>query len=178
MENKIFICLSNKKVKIIDYDFKRIIFDFSEITENNIFNTDYYYKCIQLSSGLYAISDNNISIWSKKNNFYIKIKNINVNSSIYDLQLIDKDNFMCTSSSNKNLIIYDIKTYLTLKIIKNIDFRGENNTLLKVNNNFILINCYKGIGIFDIKCYQIIHYTQEYFTQLNIKITFDSCNKI
>ena len=70
--------------------------------------------------------------------------------------LIDKDNIMCTSSSNQSLIIYDTYTYLTLKTIKNIDCRDENNTLLKVDDNFILINCFKGIGIFDIKSYEII----------------------
>ena len=32
-----------------------------------------------------------------------------------------------------------------------LDCINENNTLLKANNNFILINCYNGIGIFDIK---------------------------
>jgi len=106
---------------------------------NNNNNPKNYYKCIQLSSGLYATSDNNITIWTIQGNTYIKIKIINVNSAIYDMLLIDKNFFMCTSSSNQNLIIYDINRYFTLKIIKNIDCRGENNTLLKVTNNFILI---------------------------------------
>ena len=182
MENKIFICLSNKKVKIISYDFIKKILNFSEIIDNNIFNNNYnlnyYYKCIQLSTGLYATSDNNITIWSIKENIYIKIKIINVNSDIYDMLLIDKDNFMCTSFNNQNLIIYNINNYSTLKIIKNIDCRGENNTLLKVDDNFILINCIKGIGIFYIKSKEIVQYTQEYYSPLKTIITLDSYNKI
>ena len=110
MENKIFICLSDKKVKIISYDFTKNILNFSEIIDNNIFNKkyspNYYYKCVQLSAELYATSDNNITIWSSKENIYTKIKIINVNSAIYDMLLIDKDNFLCTSSFNQDLIIY------------------------------------------------------------------------
>jgi hypothetical protein len=49
-------------------------------------------------------------------NIYIKIKNKYANSAIYDINL----------STNQILIIYDIKTNLTLKIIKNIEFKGEN----------------------------------------------------
>ena len=56
LENKIFIYLSDKKVKIISYDFTKNILNFSEIIDNNIFNKkyspNYYYKCIQLSAGL------------------------------------------------------------------------------------------------------------------------------
>ena len=92
--------------------------------------------------------------------------------------LIDKDNFMCTSSYNQNLIIYNIKYYSTLKVIKNIDCRGENNSLLKVNDNFILINCIKGIAIFYIKGKEIVQYTQEYYSPLKTIITLDSYNKI
>jgi len=185
LENKIFICLSNNKVKIIDYDLKRNMFNLSEIIDNNNafnnnnnHNSNYYYKCIQLSSGLYATSNNNIIIWTFKGNIYSKFKFINVNCAIYDMLLIDKDNFMCASSSNQNLIIYEIKTYLILKVIKNIDCRQEDKTLLKVNSNFILINCYNGIGIFDIKSYEIVQYTQEYYSQLKPIITLYSSNKI
>jgi len=184
LENKIFICLSNKKVKIIDYDFDKKVIKYNEIKDNNIFNNNYnpnyYYKCIQLSAGLYATSDNNITIWSWsiKDNIYIKIKNINGNSAIYDMILLDKDNFMCTSSFNQNLNIYNIQNFSTLKVIQNIDCRSENNSLLKVDENFILINCFKGIAIFDIKCKEIIQYTQEYYSELKTIITLDSFNKI
>ena len=184
LENKIFICLSNQKqVEIIDYDLNKYIINFSYIIDNKNFNNNNnnnpnnYYKCIQLSSCLYATSDNNITIWAIQGNTYTKIKIINVNCAIYDMLLIDKDNFMFTSSSNQNLIIYNIKSSLILKKIR-IDCINENNTLLKANNNFILINCYNGIGIFDIKCFEIVQYTQEYYFQLKPIITLCSCNKI
>jgi hypothetical protein len=67
-------------------------------------------------------------------NIYIKIKNKYANSAIYDINL----------STNQILIIYDIKTNLTLKIIKNIEFKGEN------------------------KNYELIQYTKEYYTPLDI----------
>ncbi len=179
LENKILICLSNKKeIKIIDYDFEKNYFNSSEIKSNDIFhNFNCYFKCIHLSSGLFAASNNNITIWSIKENIWSQIKNINVNSNIYDMILIDKETFMC-SSSNQNLIIYDIKNYSSLKIIKNIDIRKENNTLLKVNDKFILIKCFKGIGIFDIKTKEIIQYTEEYYSPSYTIIGLDSYNRI
>ena len=183
LENKILICLSNKKeIKIIDYDFEKNSFNSSEIKSNEKFNNIYfnfncYFKCIQLSSGLFAASNNNITIWSIKENIWSQIKNINVNSNIYDMILIDKETFMC-SSSNQNLIIYDIKNYSSLKIIKNIDIRKGNNTLLKVNDKFILIKCFKGIGIFDIKTKEIIQYTEEYYSPSYTIIGLDSYNRI
>ena len=157
LENKILICLSNKKeIKIIDYDFEKNSFNSSEIKSNEKFNNIYfnfncYFKCIQLSSGLFAASNNNITIWSIKENIWSQIKNINVNSNIYDMILIDKETFMC-SSSNQNLI--------------------------KVNDKFILIKCFKGIGIFDIKTKEIIQYTEEYFSPSYTIIGLDSCNRI
>ena len=181
LENKILICLSNKKeIKIIDYDFEKNSFISSEIKSNDIFNnfnSNYYFKCIQLSSGLFATSNNNITIWSIKEEIWSQIKNINVNSNIYDMILIDKDTFMC-SSSNQGLIIYDIKNYSSLKTIKNIDIRNENNSLLKVSDKFILIKCFKGIEIFDIKTKEIIQYTQEYYSPSNTIIGLDSYNRI
>ena len=180
LENKILISLLNKKeIKIIDYDFEKLSFNFSEIKCNNIFNNkyNYYFKCIQLSSGLFATSNDNITIWSNKENIWNQIKNINVNSDIYDMLLIDKDTFMC-SISNQNLIIYDISNYSPLKIIKNIDPSNEKNTLLKLNNNFILIISCKGIGIFDIKSKELIQYTEDYYSPLYSKIGLDSDNRI
>ena len=116
MENKTFICLSNKKVKIISYDFEKKAFNLSEIVDttfNNNFNynNNCNYKCIQLSPKLYAFLENNITIWSIKEKTYSKIQNINANCDIQDMLLLDKDNFICSSSSNLKLIIYYIKNF-------------------------------------------------------------------
>jgi len=188
LENKIFICLSNKNVKIICYDFEKMAFNLSEIINNlfnnfynNNYNNNYIYKCIQLSENLYATLDtldNNIAIWSFKEKIYSKIKDINANCYLQDILLINKDNFMCSSSSNQKLIIYDINKFSVLKVINNIDCRNENSTLLKMNDNLVLINCFKGIGIFDNKTKEIIKYTQEYYSPLNTIITLDNCNKV
>ena len=105
------------------------------------------------------------------------IKKLLTNVYIYDMILVDEDTFMF-SSANQKLIIYDIKSYSSLKSIKNIDFRKENNTLLKVDDKFILINCFNGIGIFDIKTKEIIQYTLEYYSALKPIILLDNYNKI
>ena len=179
LENKIFICLSNKTVKIISYDFEKKAFNISEIIDYTFNdNYDYFYKCIQLSEGLYATSDKFISIWSFKDNIYNKIKEIYANEEVRDILLIDKDSFMCSLSSSQKLIIFDIKQFSVLKEINNIDCRNENNTLLKMNDNLVLINCFKGIGIFDNRTKEIIIYTQEYYSPLNTIITLDNCNKV
>ena len=86
LENKIFICLSNKTVKIISYDFEKKAFNISEIIDYTFNdNYDYFYKCIQLSEGLYATSDKFISIWSFKDNIYNKIKEIYANEEVRDI---------------------------------------------------------------------------------------------
>ena len=185
LENKIFICLPNKKVKIISYDFEKMSFNLSEIidtTFNNYYvfnyNNNCNHKCIQLSAELYAILENNITIWSIKEKIYSKIQNINANCDIQDMLLLDKDYFMCSSSSNQKLIIYDIEKFSVLKVINNIDCRNENNILLKINDNLLLINCYKGIGIFDNKNKEIIQYTEEYYSPLNTIIILDKFNNV
>jgi len=59
LENKIFICLSNKTVKIISYDLDKKAFNLSELKDYTFadYYDNYFYKCIQLSEGLYATLD-------------------------------------------------------------------------------------------------------------------------
>ena len=47
-----------------------------------------------------------------------------------------------------------------------------------MNNNFILIICCKGIGIFDIKSKELIQYIEEYYSPLNTIIGLNSDNRI
>ena len=74
-----------------------------------------------------------------------------------------------------NNLLY--KKFSVLKVINNIDCRNGNNILLKINDSLVLINCCKGIGIFDNKNKEIIQYTEEYYSPLNTIIILDKYNK-
>ena len=185
IENKIFISSSNqKKIKIIDYDIEQNIFKLNskEITiNNNIFNNNnYFYKCIQLSKEFIATSDNqNITIWKDNTNNFIQIKNIILNTPTSDMILIDNENFISTHSKEKVLRIFEINNFKQIKIINKIDCINNTNCLFKINDKFIAINCFKGIGLLFIKTKEIIQYIQT-FSLLNQyqKICFDKKENI
>ena len=64
-----------------------------------------------------------------------------------------------------------------IKIIPDIDCLDSNHSLFKNKNEYILVNCYKGIGLFLIKTKELIQYF-ECFDSNNIKISCDDKNNI
>ena len=181
VENKIFISLLNqKRIKIIDYDIYKniLILNNKEISLNN--NNSYFYKCIQLSKELFATSDNqNIIIWKDNIFNFIQIKNFLLNSSTLDMMLIDNENFISSQPDQKALRIFEIKQYEQIKIINNIDCIRNSNSLIKINDKYIIINCFEGIGIFNIKTKEIIQYIQKFsLLSDNQKICYDNQENI
>ena len=173
IENKIFVSLlGQKKIKIIDYNLEQNILKLNNkqifINDNNIFfnnNSPHFYICIQLTKELIATSDDqNIIIWKDYINNFIQIKNILLNSLTKNMLLIDNEHFICSQSEQKTLRIFGIKNFNQVKIINKIDCSDISNSLIKINDKFIIINCFKGIGLFYIKTKEIIQYIQVFST--------------
>ena len=166
IENKVFICLLyDKKIKIIDYNLEQLTLNLNrrEIIYNSITNINHFYKCIQLTTKLIATSDDNyIIIWTENEINYIQKMKIMLNANIYDLLLIDKDNFISSQTDKKTLSIYNISDLKEVNKIKNIDCINSSNSLFKINNNYIIINCYNGIGLVYIQTKELVQYFQKY----------------
>ena len=167
MENKIFINIVLTSLYIMDY-----IIESGKIklNKNNIIPIDSDFdECIQLTKELIAILGyKKIEIWNifKKNQIIEKI-DININKSIrnFDILLMDNENIIITQPEVKTLRIYDIKSLKEIKKIKNIycisKYRG--GCLIKINQNYILINCKKGFGLFLIKTKELVQYIEDFY---------------
>ena len=126
-KNQIYICLLDMKiVKIIDYDLTKK--EFSN-NENVIKDTNdillHFNKCIMISNGFLATSDNkNIIIWSQPNdtsNNYNKIKKIHIYEKTSDLLLVNDEYFISSQPDINSITIIDIKSLYPEKYIPNID---------------------------------------------------------
>ena len=183
IENKIFICLLyDKKIKIIDYNLElgSININDKEIISNSISNINHFYKCIQLSKLLYATSDdNNIIIWSEdEEKFFIKSV-ISLNANSFDMLLIDENHFISTQPDKKNITISDLYYFDEILKIKNVDCSNSNNCLFKINNKYVVISCFNGIGLLYIPTKELVQYIQNYYSFPNTqKISCDNEGKI
>ena len=179
IENQIFACLLNSlKIKIINLNIEKgqLSLNDSEINYNNnynalminYYNSNHFYKCIQYSNKILIASDNiNIIIWEKNNNFnYIIKKTIPLNSITYDILKIDNYHFITAQSDAKTLTIFEINNFNEIKKIKNINCKKNSNCLIKANDNYIIINCDKGIGVFYIKTKEFIEYIEDLYPSI------------
>ena len=190
IENKILICLlRTKKVLIIDYNLDKKLFELSDESiykapDNNLIE-DHFYKCIQLSNKIIATSDKNyIYIWIKEESKYLQNKFIfRINNQIQtnltlDMLLIDNNYLISTQARLQTLSIIDIQNFQIIKKIKKIDCLDSNNCLFKLNNKYIIINCFKGFGIFFIQTKELIQYVQNFELYLQKKIRYDANDNI
>ena len=171
-DNKIFICLKNKKIIVIlKYDLTNVsITHYKEINRNNTNNIiqrnlfanntviRYYKKCIEFKKDelLTLDSTNIITKW----NNYNEIKEKNIEKNIFNFILINNKLFICAIPAEKILIIYDIDTMDEVKQINNIDCENLNDCLIKFRNKFILVNCRNGIGMIFINTLEMCQYIE------------------
>ena len=183
IEKKIFLSTLNiKKIKIIDYDLKNNIYKLNQnemSNPNNFQVNSFYHKCIQLSKELFATSDPNvITIWSYNKNNYSQKKTIDINGLSYSMLLIDNNYFIFALIDKKSLGIIDINNLKLDKIINIIDCKSDTDSLRKINNKYVLINGYNGIGIFSIESRELVQYTKEFHSSLEPIIAIDYKNNI
>jgi len=182
IENKILLCLLyNKNVKIIDYNIDEETFDINEneIIDNSITRINNFYKCIQINKNNFLTSDSDfIKLWSDRSDHFEKSKQIEISALTFDLLLVNDEYFISSQPKIKTLTLYKCKDNLEqVKIIPDIDCIDSSHSLFKIKNEYILINCYKGIGLFFIRTKELTQYF-ECFDSNNIKFSCDDKNNI
>ena len=180
IQDKICICMLNKKnVKIFDYDIEEEILELNkeEIKDNSVTDINHFYKCIQISKNVFITGDDKyITIWSYNFNNFLEVKKIEINTITCDLLLSNDEYFISSQPQNETLRLFDKNNYELLKIISNIDCINSTNSLIK-SNKYILINCNKGFGIFDIITKELIQYIEYNNLEYN-RISCDEQNTI
>ena len=181
IENKILLCLLQKKnVKIVDYNILEEAFDINEneIIDNSITRINQFYKCIQINKNKFLTSDSDfIKLWLDHSDHFEKVNQIEINALTLDLLLVNEEYFISSQPNVKTLTLYNKDNLEQIKIIPDTDCLDSNHSLFKIKNKYILINCYKGIGLFLIKTKELIQYF-ECFDSNNIKISCDDKDNI
>jgi hypothetical protein len=124
---------------------------FSKINQIIIDNENtcsHFNKCIQLTEKYLATADNYyITIWKNNNKEQLEIeKKIDIDSNTSDLLLVNDEYFISSQPYKKTIIIINISTFEISKTILNVDSIDSQNSLLSLQN-FVIINCVKGIQL-------------------------------
>ena len=187
-ENKIFVCLENKKtIKIFDYieysfEKKEIKLNKEEIRDNSDLN-GHFERCICISKdSIASIDDNNkIYIWGKDKNdsdYYNKKKTIKVSRGIIDIILVNDDYLAFNQYYVDSLIFINInKDFKVEKEIKNIDSIKNENCLFLLKD-FIVVNCLKGLAVISIKTKEMVQYIENNIGYKNKTICTDNEDNI
>ena len=180
-ENKILLCLlDNKNVKIVDYNINEKIFELNknEIIDDSITKINHFYKCIQINKNNFLTSDSDfIKLWSLHSDQFEKVNQIETSALTLDLLLVNDEYFISSQPENRILSLYNKDNLEQIKIIPDIDCVDSNHSLFKIKNEYILINCCKGIGLFLIKTKELIQYF-ECSDSNNLKISCDDKSNI
>ena len=181
IENKVFACLLNSRiVKIFNYNIRESTLELSksEINNVNFFNNGHFNKCIQININNYITSDDqSIIIWQNNNGIFIQLQTLSIFAKTLDILLANEDYFISSQPENKQLTLTDIKNYTEIKKISNIDCIDSTKCLFKIKDEYIIICCKKGFGLFLIKTKEIIQYIEYYDSYYN-RISCDDNNNI
>ena len=166
--NKIFVCLLNENIiKIIDYDEKNNILKLSnqDISEENNINRRGFIKCIGLDNGFIVTANPfYISIWEykKKSKNYENIDFIKLESEISNLLSINNDSFIASQPYDKTILFFNYNKLDNFEIVMNVDSMNSQDCLFKYNN-YIIVNCNKGIAFISIKNKELIQYMENFY---------------
>lgn len=142
-------------IKIIDYDEENNILKLSnqEISEENNINKRGFIKCIGLDNGFIVTANPfYISIWEykKKSKNYENIDFIKLDSEISNLLSINSDSFIASQPYDKTILFFNYNKLDNFEIVMNVDSMNSQDCLFKYNN-YIIVNCNKGIAFISIK---------------------------
>ena len=164
-QKKIFACLANiRVVKIFNLDLNQKIMEESieEINDEDESNI-HFNKCIEITTGCLATSDNDmINIWIKNDDFtnsYTSISTLMVNTATYDLLLLNNESFISSQPNERTITFIEIKSLSTGSSLTNIDCIKSINSLF-LFRNYILVNCIKGIALISIKEKEFVMYNE------------------
>ena len=161
LENKrIIICLNNGTMKIIKLKEKEYIVE--QILKGHSYSI---MKVIEYKKNkLASISEDNvIKIWELNNNEnkfipIFKIVSYYSDYSFYNIIKINENEFVTSSTKEKNLKFFDTHNFKNISIINNIEMTWTLNSICLLNKNFLCvcgINC-KGFYIIQISNHQLI----------------------
>ena len=162
-KNKIYVCLSGKKViKILNCDLANGIKEESkkEIIADELHDNDEFADCIEITDNLLATSEEQnqlISIWDMDN--CTKKMQILINKRTKELLYINSDYFVSSQPNFGSITFHSIKNLEEKHTIKIAD-RIKNKHCLSSNENYILINCTDGFGIISIKNKELIQFIE------------------
>ena len=176
IEYKILVCLLNQKiVKIYDYNLKNKILKLNPKEINETPNqSSHFNKCIQIEENYFVTGDDiYIKIWAGTSDSLnlILIKNYKINLNTFDL-LYTEEYFISSQPKKKTLILFENNNLSYLKTITNIECQEKTNCLFRLNENYIIIACEKGLGLFCIKTKELIQFLEFNYSKYN-RITCD-----
>ena len=134
----------------------------------------HFNKCITIGNDLVTADDNMIILWSKTNKnstIYKNVKSQIINEKTSDLLLANNQYFISSQPNYNKITLFDIKKIKPEKYIKNIDCIDSTNCFL-LFNQYIIINCKKGIALFLIKTKEICQYVENFNGIYDIKEIF------
>jgi len=175
----IYGCLSDKKiVKFFYFSEKEFSILFQEITDNENINS-HFNKCIQLTKNYLATADNkHIKIWKNSDKEKLEIeKKINIYTKTSDLLLVNNEYFISSQPDKKTIIIININNFEISNTILNVDCVDSQNSLFNLQN-FVIINCIKGIKLLFKKTREITQNIQDFDNELNNKELYIYNNRL
>jgi len=162
-KNKIYACLANSRnVIFFNFDLENKLMEQSEYEIRDSEGGSRFNKCIEINEDMCATADSdNVIIWQKYGDEYIKTKKCCFNTETYDLLLVNNEFFVASQANQYTLTFIDIPNMKEDKIIKNIDSINYSNCMHLFQEN-IFVNCKEGIALINIETKELIQFIQNY----------------
>ena len=121
-------------------------------------HSSYVFKCIELNNEkLVSCSDDfSLIFWEKTNNFYSNIYTYKNYNKIYDILEIKSNEIALAQFYDKSILFFDINDESSSKTVSNIDLTGWNNSLLKFNDNILIVGGHNYIYVIDTSKYELV----------------------
>lgn len=141
---------------------------------------DYFSKCIKINNHFITNDVTNISICHKntESNKYDILKSIELYTFTSNLLSIDNSSFISTQPEKKKLTLFEFNNFNEILTINNIDCVDYLQCLFNYKNEYIIINCFNGLGLLSIDTKEIIQYIKIKNNSFEKQIMFDDNNLI
>ena len=154
-KNNNIISSSIDKTIVITKIFPDNTYKIQQILSNH---SSYVFKCIELNNEkLVSCSDDfSLIFWEKTNNVYSNIYTYKNYNKIYDILEIKSNEIALAQFYDKSILFFDINDKSSSKTISNIDLTGWNNSLLKFNDNILIVGGHNYIYVIDTSKYELV----------------------
>ena len=154
-KNNNIISSSIDKTIVITKIFPDNSYKIQQILSNH---SSYVFKCIELNNEkLVSCSDDfSLIFWEKSNNFYSNIYTYKNYNKIFDILEIKSNEIALAQFYDKSILFFDVNDKSSSKTISNIDLTGWNNSLLKFNDNILIVGGHNYIYVIDTSKYELV----------------------